>query len=89
MMSLLKHVIENKYVTIGDLKSLAGRLEFYHIVMGSSGKFERGFIISTSNISKLKTEKVKCTGTSISQCWWWATAITVALIYSPIPDPNL
>ena len=49
IISLLKLVIENKYVTIGDLKSLAGRLEFYH--MGSSGKFERGFImhqISTS-----------------------------------------
>ena len=42
MMSLLKLVIENKYVTIGDLKRLASWLEFYHMFMGSSGKFERG-----------------------------------------------
>ena len=42
-------MIENKYITIGDLKSLAGQLEFYHMVMGSSGKFEMGFIISVSN----------------------------------------
>ena len=62
---MLKLVIENKYVIIGDLKSLTGLL-FYHIVMGSSGKFERGFIISASSISELKTEKVKCTGALIS-----------------------
>ena len=31
-------------------------------------------------------EKVRCTGTLISQCWWWARAITVALTHSPIPD---
>ena len=30
--------------------------------------------------------KVRCTGTLISQCWWWARAITLALILSPIPD---
>ena len=48
-MSLLKLVIENKYITICDLKSLAGQLQFYHMVTGSSGKFERGFIISASN----------------------------------------
>ena len=87
IMTLLKLVIENKYVTIGDLKSLAGRLEFYHMIMGSSGKFERGFIISASNISEVKTDKVKCTSALISQCWWWARAITVALKHSPIPDP--
>ena len=79
IISLLKLVIENKYVNIGDLKSLVGQLEFYHIVMDSSGKVERGFIISASNISKLKTEKVKCTGALISQCRWWARAITLEL----------
>ena len=87
IMALLKLVIENRFVTIGDLKSLAGRLEFYHMVMGSSGRFERGFIISASNISDVKTDKVKCTSALISQCWWWSRAITVALKHSPIPDP--
>ena len=47
-MTLLKLITENKYVTIGDLKSLVGRLEFYHTIMGSSGKFVQSFIISTS-----------------------------------------
>ena len=34
IISLLKLVIENKYVNIGDLKSLVGQLEFYHILHG-------------------------------------------------------
>ena len=50
--------------------------------MDSSGKVERGFIISASNISKLKTEKVKCTGALISQCRWWARAITLELWFT-------
>ena len=87
IMTLLKLVIENPTVTVGDLKSLAGRLEFYHMVMGPSGKWERGFIIAASSKSEVKTDKVKCTASLISQCQWWARAITVALDHSPIPDP--
>lgn len=83
-MTLLKLVIESKSVTIGDLKSLAGRLELF---MGPSGKFERGFIIAASNTSEVKTDQGRCTASLISQCQWWARAITVALTHSPIPDP--
>ena len=84
----LEEIVSGVNVEIKLLKSLTGRLEFYHQVMGTSARWERGFLLSAANSSDNQYHKVKCSANVVSQAMWWQRAVTAALEYSPIPDPT-
>ena len=88
MLIELKEIVEKSSVSIALLKSLIGRLEFYHQVMGKSARWERGFLIKAANESENLKHTVLCSTNVVSQALWWQRSITASLEYSMIPDPS-
>ena len=84
----LEEIVTARKVTIGLLKSLTGRLEFYYVVMGKHAKWERAFLISAANSHDNLKKEISCSGNVISQAMWWQRAITASLETSSIPDPS-
>ena len=78
-------VINNEFVTSGELATLSGKLTHYSQVF--QGKFERGFLIHAFSPNDDKQKLIKSTLNMKSQMAWWIRAVTSGLNHSEIPRP--
>ena len=83
---LLYDVVEKKQITLGEIKSLSGKITHYASVF--EGKFERGFVLRAAAPDLVKSTLVEVDDNLVSQCKWWIRKIYAASVPCIIPDPR-
>ena len=83
----LNKVCTEEWVTNGQIASLNGKINHYHLLV-TGGLWQRGFLISMEDSRQSPNTKVPVSQMAKDQAKWWIDHLRVAALESTIPDPR-